>query len=148
MSFLDVKNQLMASYMANLGLLMDKKTSGLSVREDPSIDRLVEIRTVSPVRHLSALACPYVQLLAQVMYWCTMDPPAPHLYNYHKASVSAAWLTLPSQVTVFLIVKSVLLYSDFIKGLGAQSVSGFVVEYSTTSRHALKQIFSQSRINV
>ncbi|CAG5128875.1 unnamed protein product [Candidula unifasciata] len=46
MSFLDVKNQLMASYMANLGLLMDKKTSGLTVKDDPSIDRLVENRTV------------------------------------------------------------------------------------------------------
>ncbi|BFZ12774.1 hypothetical protein BsWGS_15813 [Bradybaena similaris] len=55
MSFLDVKNQLMASYMANLGLLMDKKTSGLTVKDDPSIDRLVEIRTVlekmRPIEH-------------------------------------------------------------------------------------------------
>ncbi|GFN95245.1 neuroguidin-like [Plakobranchus ocellatus] len=55
MSFLDVKNQLMGSYMANLALLVDKKTSGQSVREDPSIDRLVEIRTVlekmRPIEH-------------------------------------------------------------------------------------------------
>ena len=45
-SFLDVKNQLMTSYMSNLGLLMDKKTCGKSVQNDPAIDRLVEIRTV------------------------------------------------------------------------------------------------------
>jgi len=55
MSFLDVKNQLMAGYMANLGFLMDKKTSGLSVKDDPSIDRLIEIRTVlekmRPIEH-------------------------------------------------------------------------------------------------
>ncbi|XP_005109553.1 neuroguidin [Aplysia californica] len=54
-SFLDVKNQLMASYMANIGLLMDKKTSGCSVKNDPAIDRLVEIRTVlekmRPIEH-------------------------------------------------------------------------------------------------
>lgn len=54
-SFLDVKNELMASYMANLGLLMDKKTTGQSVRGDPAIDRLVEIRTVlekmRPIEH-------------------------------------------------------------------------------------------------
>ncbi|GFS22005.1 neuroguidin-like [Elysia marginata] len=55
MSFLDVKNQLMGSYMANLALLMDKKTSGQSVKNHHSIDRLVEIRTVlekmRPIEH-------------------------------------------------------------------------------------------------
>jgi len=54
-SFLGVKNQLMASYMSNLGLLMDKKTCGKSVNGDPAIDRLVEIRTVlekmRPIEH-------------------------------------------------------------------------------------------------
>lgn len=55
LSFLDVKNQLMSSYMANLGLLMDKKTSGQAVQGSPAVDRLVEIRTVlekmRPIEH-------------------------------------------------------------------------------------------------
>ncbi|KAK3758526.1 hypothetical protein RRG08_058796 [Elysia crispata] len=55
LSFLDVKNQLMGSYMANLALLMDKKTSGQSIRNDLSIGRLIEIRTVlekmRPIEH-------------------------------------------------------------------------------------------------
>ncbi|RUS80668.1 hypothetical protein EGW08_011572 [Elysia chlorotica] len=55
MSFLDVKNQLMSSYMANLALLMDKKTNGQSIKNDKSIGRLIEIRTViekmRPIEH-------------------------------------------------------------------------------------------------
>jgi U3 small nucleolar ribonucleoprotein protein LCP5 len=46
MSFLELKNQLMLSYLQNLTLLMLKKASGSSIENDPATLRLVEIRTV------------------------------------------------------------------------------------------------------
>jgi len=45
-SFLDVKNHLMLSYIMNLTHVMCSKVSGESIRGSPDVDRLVEIRTV------------------------------------------------------------------------------------------------------
>ncbi|XP_002731891.1 neuroguidin-A-like [Saccoglossus kowalevskii] len=45
-SFLEVKYQLLLSYLVNLTHTMWKKTGGKSLKNDPDIDRLVEIRTV------------------------------------------------------------------------------------------------------
>nr|CAG4635187.1 EOG090X0IJO [Alona affinis] len=55
MSFLDVKNQMLLKYLINLNCVMLKKVSGESIKGDPVIDRLVEIRTIlermRPVEH-------------------------------------------------------------------------------------------------
>jgi U3 small nucleolar ribonucleoprotein protein LCP5 len=45
-SFLDVKNHQMLSYLINLTHLMHQKASGISIKESADIDRLVECRTV------------------------------------------------------------------------------------------------------
>ncbi|KAL3860671.1 hypothetical protein ACJMK2_010765 [Sinanodonta woodiana] len=45
-SFLEVKYQLLLSYLMNLSYIMVKKTGGKSIQGDASIERLVEIRTV------------------------------------------------------------------------------------------------------
>ena len=46
-SFLEVKYQLLLGYLVDLTLLMSNKLRGNSIQDDPCIDRLVEIRTVS-----------------------------------------------------------------------------------------------------
>ena len=46
-SFLEVKYQMLLSYLINLTYLMSVKIKGLSIKDDPAIKRLVEIRTVS-----------------------------------------------------------------------------------------------------
>nr|CAG4637492.1 EOG090X0IJO [Ceriodaphnia reticulata]SVE73302.1 EOG090X0IJO [Ceriodaphnia reticulata] len=55
MSFLDVKNQLLLKYLMNLNCVSLKKVSGESIDGSPSIERLVEIRTLlermRPVEH-------------------------------------------------------------------------------------------------
>ena len=45
-SFLDVKNHLMLSYVMNLTHIMSRKLSGKSICGSADIQRLVEIRTV------------------------------------------------------------------------------------------------------
>ncbi|KAK2155469.1 hypothetical protein LSH36_239g01067 [Paralvinella palmiformis] len=45
-SFLEVKYQMLLSYLINLTYLMSVKIKGLSIKDDPAIKRLVEIRTV------------------------------------------------------------------------------------------------------
>lgn len=45
-SFLDVKHQMLLSYLINLTHILLKKTSGQSIVDDKAIDRMVEIRTV------------------------------------------------------------------------------------------------------
>ncbi|XP_056014902.1 neuroguidin-like [Ostrea edulis] len=45
-SFLEVKYQLLLTYLMNLTYITLQKSSGESIEGDPSIDRLVEIRTV------------------------------------------------------------------------------------------------------
>ncbi|XP_046328969.1 neuroguidin-like [Haliotis rufescens] len=45
-SFLEVKYQMLLSYLTNLTFVLLKKTSGQSIERDASIERLVEIRTV------------------------------------------------------------------------------------------------------
>jgi len=45
-SFLDIKNRLLASYSSNLGLLMLRKCHGKELEGETAIDRMVEIRTV------------------------------------------------------------------------------------------------------
>ncbi|XP_053401875.1 neuroguidin-like [Mercenaria mercenaria] len=45
-SFLEVKYQLLLSYLTNLTYVMLKKTHGQAIQGDESIERLVEIRTV------------------------------------------------------------------------------------------------------
>lgn len=45
-SFLDVKNHLMLSYVMNLAHIMCSKVSGKSICGSPDVERLVEIRTV------------------------------------------------------------------------------------------------------
>lgn len=45
-SFLDIKNHLMLSYVMNLTHIMSSKLSGKSICGSPDIERLVEIRTV------------------------------------------------------------------------------------------------------
>ncbi|OQV13797.1 putative Neuroguidin-B [Hypsibius exemplaris] len=45
-SFLELKNHLLLSYLQSMTLLMLKKTSGVSIANDPATLRLVEIRTV------------------------------------------------------------------------------------------------------
>jgi U3 small nucleolar ribonucleoprotein protein LCP5 len=45
-TFLDVKNQLMLSYIINMTHLMHEKLSGHSIHNSPDTERLVEIRTV------------------------------------------------------------------------------------------------------
>ncbi|XP_059163553.1 neuroguidin-A-like [Physella acuta] len=81
-SFLDLKNQLMASYMANLGLLMDKKTSGKSVQHDPSIDRLIEIRTVlekmRPIEHKLKYQ---INKVITAYKECKLDPSDPRKFR-------------------------------------------------------------------
>lgn len=46
LSFLDLKNHMMTSYVANLSYIMLKKSFGKSIKDDPAIKRLTEIRTV------------------------------------------------------------------------------------------------------
>ncbi|XP_069490056.1 neuroguidin [Ambystoma mexicanum] len=46
LSFLEVKNQLLVMYLMDLAHVMLEKTSGRSLADNPSILRLVEIRTV------------------------------------------------------------------------------------------------------
>ncbi|CAL1530262.1 unnamed protein product [Lymnaea stagnalis] len=86
-SFLDVKNQLMVSYMANLGLLMDKKTSGESVKDDPSIDRLVEIRTVlekmRPIEHKLKYQ---INKVVTAYKECKIDPSDPRKFKANFAA--------------------------------------------------------------
>ncbi|KAH9503445.1 hypothetical protein Btru_067958 [Bulinus truncatus] len=88
-SFLDVKNQLMAGYMVNLGLLMDKKSSGQSISEDPSIDRLVEIRTVlekmRPIEHKIKYQ---INKLVTAYKECKLDPSDPRKYQPKFASLA------------------------------------------------------------
>jgi len=45
-SFLDLKNRLLASYTSNLGFVMLKKCSGKRLEGESAVERLVEIRTV------------------------------------------------------------------------------------------------------
>jgi len=45
-SFLDVKNHELLSYLINMTHLMHRKASGLSIQDSPDVDRLVEIRVV------------------------------------------------------------------------------------------------------
>ncbi|KAI0219446.1 Neuroguidin-A [Lamellibrachia satsuma] len=45
-SFLDVKYHLLLDYLMNLTFVMSHKVNGRSIKGEPSIDRLVEIRTV------------------------------------------------------------------------------------------------------
>nr|CAG4650625.1 EOG090X0IJO [Sida crystallina] len=55
MSFLDVKNQMLLKYLLNLNFFVLKKCSGETIKGNPAIERLVEIRTVlermRPVEH-------------------------------------------------------------------------------------------------
>ncbi|XP_023334808.1 neuroguidin isoform X2 [Eurytemora carolleeae] len=45
-SFLDLKNRLLASYISNLGFLQLKKMQGKGLEEESAVHRLIEIRTV------------------------------------------------------------------------------------------------------
>lgn len=45
-SFLEMKNQMLLSYLVNLSHLMCDKIHGKTIREHPSTERLIEIRTV------------------------------------------------------------------------------------------------------
>ena len=49
-SFLEVKNHTLLSYLTNITHLASIKCQGKSIQGDPTIERLVEIRTVS--RHV------------------------------------------------------------------------------------------------
>ncbi|XP_055890449.1 neuroguidin-like isoform X2 [Biomphalaria glabrata] len=88
-SFLDVKNQLMASYMVNMGLLMDKKSSGQSISEDPSIDRLVEIRTVlekmRPIEHKLKYQ---INKVVTAYKECKLDPSDPRKFQPNFAALA------------------------------------------------------------
>ncbi|XP_059472908.1 neuroguidin [Neocloeon triangulifer] len=46
LSFLEVKYHTLLSYLINLSYVVLRKSSGVSIFNDPSIDRLVELRTV------------------------------------------------------------------------------------------------------
>ena len=46
-SFLEVKYQLLLSYLVNLTYVMLRKSHGQNVEGEESVERLVEIRTVS-----------------------------------------------------------------------------------------------------
>ena len=46
-SFLEVKYQVLLSYLRDLTFLMYHKCQGKSIQDNPAIDRLVEMRTVS-----------------------------------------------------------------------------------------------------
>ena len=46
-SFLEVKYELLLSYLINLTYVMLRKSHGQSIEGDNSVERLVEIRTVS-----------------------------------------------------------------------------------------------------
>ena len=58
-SFLDVKNHLMLSYIMNLTHVMCHKVSGKSICGSPDVERLVEIRTVGQIVFI-LLACFFV----------------------------------------------------------------------------------------
>ncbi|ESP03737.1 hypothetical protein LOTGIDRAFT_224176 [Lottia gigantea] len=45
-SFLELKFEMLLNYLINLVYVMLRKTSGLTILDDPAIERLVEIRTV------------------------------------------------------------------------------------------------------
>jgi len=55
MSFLDVKNHMLLRYLTNLTCVILKKCSGESIKDDVSVERMVEIRTIlermRPVEH-------------------------------------------------------------------------------------------------
>jgi len=46
LSFLTVKYHMLLTYLINLTYVVLRKCSGRSINKDPSIDRLIEIRTV------------------------------------------------------------------------------------------------------
>ncbi|KAM3964645.1 neuroguidin [Aphomia sociella] len=46
LSFLEMKYQMLLSYLINLTYIVLRKSSGEKIESDPSIDRLIEIRTV------------------------------------------------------------------------------------------------------
>ena len=48
-SFLEVKYQMLLSYLVNLSHLLSLKTHGKSIKGEGTVDRLVEIRTVSRI---------------------------------------------------------------------------------------------------
>lgn len=46
LSFLEIKYHMLLNYLINLTYIVLRKTSGQKIVHDPSIDRLIEIRTI------------------------------------------------------------------------------------------------------
>lgn len=57
-SFLEMKHQLLLSYLTNLTFVMLKKVQGQSIQGDEAVERLVEIRTVSCTNNIESI-CVY-----------------------------------------------------------------------------------------
>lgn len=54
-SFLELKYQLLLSYLTNLTYISLQKSQGSSIQADPAVGRLIEIRTVSVSSHVLTL---------------------------------------------------------------------------------------------
>lgn len=54
-SFLEMKHQLLLSYLTNLTFVMLKKVQGQSIQGDEAVERLVEIRTVSFTNNIESI---------------------------------------------------------------------------------------------
>ncbi|KAL4712857.1 hypothetical protein ACJJTC_011927 [Scirpophaga incertulas] len=88
LSFLEMKYQMLLSYLINLTYIVLRKCSGEKIESDPSIDRLVEIRTVlEKIRPIdSKLKYQIDKLVKTAVVGATSDED-PHSFRANPANL-------------------------------------------------------------
>ncbi|KAK6185937.1 hypothetical protein SNE40_008065 [Patella caerulea] len=89
-SFLEVKFEMLLSYLINLVYTMLRKSSGLSIADDPAIERLVEIRTVlERMRPIDQTLKYQIDKLIKTAQTGTQDASDPLRFRANPANLAA-----------------------------------------------------------
>ncbi|XP_059060433.1 neuroguidin [Achroia grisella] len=88
LGFLEMKYQMLLSYLINLTFIVLRKCSGERIESDPSIDRLVEIRTVlEKIRPIDSKLKYQIDKLVKTAVVGATSEDDPHLYHANPSNL-------------------------------------------------------------
>ncbi|XP_026757225.2 neuroguidin isoform X1 [Galleria mellonella] len=88
LSFLEMKYQMLLSYLINLTYIVLRKCSGERIESDPSIDRLIEIRTVlEKIRPIDSKLKYQIDKLVKTAVVGATSEDDPHLYHANPSNL-------------------------------------------------------------
>lgn len=88
LGFLEMKYQMLLSYLINLTYIVLRKCSGEKIESDPSIDRLIEIRTVlEKIRPIDSKLKYQIDKLVKTAVVGSTSEDNPHSYHANPANL-------------------------------------------------------------